>query len=247
MAGHSKWHNIRLRKGKQDAVRGKTFTRLARELIIAARNGGGDPDANNSLRLAIQKARAANMPADTIKRNIQRGTGEVEGVNYEQVVYEGYGPGGIAVIVQCLTENRNRTVADVRLIFSKCGGNMSESGSVSWQFKPEGLITVEEGVTEDRLFEVAMDAGAEDISSDEGVFQVTTAPDDLHRVVNALEAAGIQITDAELTMTPTNTVEVGENEAPGVLRLMDMLEDNDDVQQTFANFDISEEVMKAVQ
>jgi len=246
MAGHSKWHNIRIRKGKQDAARGKTFTRLAREIIMAARTGGGDPDLNNSLRLAIQKARAENMPADTIKRNIQRGTGEEQGIVYESVFYEGFGPAGIAIILQCLTENRNRTVADIRHIFSKCGGNMSESGSVSWQFKPQGLIRVDD-VPEEKLMEVAMEAGAEDITNEEGTWEVLTAPDDLHKVVQALETAGIQIADAELTMIPSNTVAVSEKDAPAVFRIMDMLDDCDDVQQTFSNFDIPDEIMKSLE
>jgi YebC/PmpR family DNA-binding regulatory protein len=248
MSGHSKWHNIRIRKGKQDAERGKIFTRLAREIIVAARAGGGDIDLNNTLRLAVQKARAANMPADTIKRNIMRGTGEAEGIVYEQVTYEGYGPAGVAVIVECLTENRNRTVSEVRHAFTKAGGNLSEPGSVAWQFTPKGVITIAAATTtEDKVFEVAMDAGAEDLSTEEDSFIVTTAPEELHLVQGALEQAGIAATDVEYTLIATNTVKVGEEDAPAVIRFMEALDDVDDVQQTYANFDISEEVMKAVE
>jgi YebC/PmpR family DNA-binding regulatory protein len=248
MSGHSKWHNIRLRKGKQDAIRGKTFTRIAREIIIAARNGGGDQEMNPSLRSAIAKAKEANMPADNIKRNIQRGTGEIEGAQYEQLTYEGYGPGGIAVIVQCFTENKNRTVSEVRHAFSKYGGNLSESGSVAWQFKSQGLITVDAGATtEDALFEVAMEAGAENLTLEDDVFEVTTSPDELHIVQVAIEKAGILITDASLDLFPTNMVQVDEKDVRAVVRFMDALDDLDDVQETYANFDISEEVMEAVE
>jgi YebC/PmpR family DNA-binding regulatory protein len=249
MSGHSKWHNIRIRKTKQDAERGKIFTRLAREIIVAARVGGGDVDSNNTLRIAVQKARAANMPADTIKRNIQRGTGEAEGITYEQVTYEGYGPAGVAVMVECLTENRNRTVSEVRHAFTKFGGNLSEPGSVAWQFAPKGVINIEKSkVTEDKLFEVAMEAGAEDLATeDEETYEVTTAPDALHIVQTAIEKAGIPIADAQYTLIPTNTVKVGADDAPSVIRFMEGLDDVDDVQQTYANFDIPEEVMKAVE
>ncbi|MEP0765078.1 MAG: YebC/PmpR family DNA-binding transcriptional regulator [Fimbriimonadia bacterium] len=244
MAGHSKWHNIRIRKEKQDAQRGKIFTRIAREIIVAARNGGGDPEMNPSLRVAVEKAREANMPADTIKRNIQRGTGEMEGVVYEQVSYEGYGPAGVAVVVMCLTENRNRTVADVRHVFSKHGGNMSEPGSVTWQFRSVGLISVDaQALPEDRMVELAMEAGAEDLSTEDGIYEITTAPEDLHKVQCALEAAGVKVQGSELTLTPINVVAVAEADAPAVMRFMDALEDLDDVQNVYANFDIPDEVM----
>ena len=246
MSGHSKWHNIRLRKGKMDAVRGKAFTRLARDIIVAAKAGGGNPDSNIRLRYAIQKAREASMPADNIKRAIQRGTGEIEGVSYEEITYEGYGPGGVAILAQCLTDNKQRTVSDVRSYFTKTGGRLGETGSVNYLFTAKGVIEIEAGkVDEDKLMEVAIEAGAEDVqSTDDGGFEVTTEPGDLNTVQQALETAGIAYTSAESTMIPLNTVQIEGKEAQQVLRLIDMLEENDDVQNVYANFDMSEEEME---
>lgn len=246
MAGHSKWHNIRLRKGKQDAERGKLFTRLAREIIVAAREGGGNPDANPRLRMAIQKARDAHMPQENIKRAIQRGTGEIAGAAYEEVVYEGYAPGGVAVMVECLTDNRNRTVSEVRAAFSKCGGNLGESGCVSWMFKPRGIIRIPKHAgDEDTVLAAALDAGADDMTTEEEFYEVYTEPEDLHQVREAIEQAGLPIENAEITMVPTTTVHVEGKEAQQVLRLMDMLDELDDVQQVYANFDIAEEEIES--
>ncbi len=247
MSGHSKWHNIRLRKGKMDAERGARFTKLAREIIVAAKQGGGNPDANLRLRLAIQKARENSMPQDKIKNAIQRGTGEIEGVNYEEVTYEGYGPNAVALLVECATDNRNRTVADIRNIFNKNGGRLGESGSVAYLFgPPAGVITVSRTVTdEDSLIAVALEAGAEDVKAEEETFDVYTGPGELGRVVEALEAAGIKSLGSEITRIPTNTVRVEGKDAQQVLRLLEMLEDHDDVQKVHANFDIPDEVLES--
>jgi YebC/PmpR family DNA-binding regulatory protein len=249
MSGHSKWHNIRLRKGKMDAVRGKAFTRLARDIIVAAKGGGGNPDANIRLRYAIQKAREASMPADNIKRAIQRGTGEIEGVTYEEITYEGYGPGGVAVLVQCMTDNKQRTVSDVRSYFTKTGGRLGETGSVNYLFTAKGVIEIEAGAAdEDKLMDVAIEAGAEDVQpTEEGGFEITTEPGDLNTVQQALETAGIAYASAEATMIPLNTVHVEGKEAQQVLRLIDLLEENDDVQNVYANFDIPVEELEAAE
>jgi YebC/PmpR family DNA-binding regulatory protein len=247
MSGHSKWHNIRLKKGKMDAERGKIFTKLAREIIVAAKEGGGNPEANARLRLAVQKARDASMPQENIKRAIQRGTGELEGVNYEELTYEGYGPGGAAVMVDVLTDNKNRTVAEVRNIFSKPGGSLGESGCVAWIFDPKGLISVpKDGLDEDTVMMAALDAGAEDVRSEEETFDVITSPEDLPAVRQALTDAGIPFTLAEVTMLPKSTVELKGKEAQQMIRLMEQLEDHDDVQHVYANFDIAENVMAAL-
>lgn len=246
MSGHSKWHNIRLRKGKQDAERGATFTKVSREIIVAARIGGGNPETNFRLRLAIQKAREVSMPADNIKRAIQRGTGEIEGTQYEECQYEGYGPGGVAIIVACLTDNRNRTVADLRTIFSKNGGSLGESGCVSWMFESKGVVTLQKNaVDEDSLMMIALDAGAEDIQTEGDTFMVISQPDDLPKVRQALEDANISFVSAEVTMLPKSTVQVEGKEASQVLRLVQQLEDHDDVQQVHANFDIPEDIIEA--
>jgi len=247
MSGHSKWHNIRLRKGRQDAERGKIFTKIAREIIVAARQGGGNPDANNRLRLAIQKARENSMPADSIKRAIQRGTGELEGMSYEEVSYEGYGPAGVAILVQCLTDNRNRTIADLRSVFGKCGGNLGESGCVAWMFEPKGVISIpSDAADEDSVMMAVLDAGAEDVRTEGDTIEVTTRPEDLQAVRDALTSAGIQFTSAEVTMLPKSTIRVeNEKEASQILRLMDMLEDLDDVQNVYSNFDIPEEILQS--
>jgi YebC/PmpR family DNA-binding regulatory protein len=244
MSGHSKWHNIRLKKGKMDAERGKIFTKLSREIIMAARGGGGNPDGNLRLKMAIAKARENSMPADKIKSAIQRGTGEVEGAVYDELNYEGYGPSGVAVLVACATDNRNRTVAELRNIFSKCGGNLGESGSVAWQFSRRGLISVpKNGKSEDDVMEAAIEAGAEDVKIEEETFDIYTAPEDFVGVREALEGSGIAIASAELTMIPSTTVAVEGKAAEQMIRLMDQLEDHDDVQNVYANFDIPESVM----
>ncbi len=247
MSGHSKWHNIRLRKGKQDAERGKLFTKIGKEIIVAAKAGGGNPDANLRLRMAINSARQNSMPADTIKRAVQRGTGEIEGSNYEELTYEGYGPGGVAVMVQCLTDNKQRTVADVRSIFNKNGGRLGESGSVGYLFIPQGIIIIEPSVTtEDALMEVALDAGAEDVrATDEGGFEITTAFEDFGAVRDALDAAKIAYSAAETTMVPSTSVDLTGKDAVQTLRLVDTLEDHDDVQNVYANFDMSEDELEA--
>jgi YebC/PmpR family DNA-binding regulatory protein len=247
MSGHSKWHNIRLRKGKQDAERGKTFTKLAKEIIIAAKEGGGNPDANMRLRTAVDAARKASMPQDNIKRAIQRGTGELGGESYAELTYEGYGPGGVAVLVQCLTDNKQRTVADVRAIFSKNGGRLGESGSVGYLFQPKGVFLIDPGITsEDTLMEVALEAGAEDIqATDDGGFEVTTAREDFGTVRDALDGAKVPLASAELAMIPTTTVHLEGKEAEQVLRLVDRLEEHDDVQNVYANFDIPDEELAA--
>lgn len=246
MSGHSKWHNIRLRKGKQDAVRSKLFTKIAREMIVAAREGGSNPDSNLRLKLAIQKARDNSMPADNIKRAVQRGTGEVEGASYEEIPYEGYGPGGVAVLVACLTDNRNRTVAELRNIFSKCGGNLGESGCVAWMFEQTGLIEIpSDNADEDTVMMATMDAGAEDIRVEGDTIEVICQPGDLAKVRDALIEAGIGFANAEVTMLPKNTVKIEDSkEASQILRLLDALDDNDDVQQVYANFDIPDELMQ---
>lgn len=248
MSGHSKWHNIRLRKGKQDLQRGKIFTKLAREIIVAAKQGGGNPDANLALRMAIQKARENSMPADNIKRAIQRGTGEIEGASYEEITYEGYGPAGVAILVPCLTDNRNRTVAELRNIFSKNGGNLGEMGCVGWMFDQKGLAQIPvDKSDEETVMMATMDAGAEDIKTEDEMIQVTCAPESLAGVRDALTEAGIEFTSAEFTMIPKTTVRVEDSkEAARIIRLVEALEDNDDVQQAYANFDIPDEILQEV-
>lgn len=245
MAGHSKWHNIRLRKEKQDATRGKIFTKLTREIIVAARVGGGNPEANPRLREAIEKAREASMPVENIRRAIQKGTGELEGAHYEEVTYEGYGPGGVAILVRAMTDNRNRTVADIRHIFSRYGGSLGESGCVAWLFDPKGIIEVpKEAADEDTVMMAALDAGAEDVRIDEDGYEVITSPEDLHKVRQVFEQQGIPFTMAEITMLPKSTVHLEGKEAEQMLRLMEGLEDHEDVQQVYANFDIPAEVLQ---
>ncbi|HEV3328931.1 MAG TPA: YebC/PmpR family DNA-binding transcriptional regulator [Acidimicrobiales bacterium] len=246
MSGHSKWATTKHRKGAQDKARAKLFAKLIRQVEVAAREGGGDVSANANLRAMYQKARDGSVPLDTIERAIKRGTGELDGVRYEQVTYEGYGPGGVAVLVDTLTDNRNRTGAEMRSIFSRNGGSMAEPGAVAWQFERKGSIEVGRDVDEDTLMELATDAGAEDLESDPDGFSVTTAPGDLATVREALEAKGVTVKNAELTMVPTTTIEVGdESEAKRVLRLMDAIDDHDDVQNVHANFDIPEAVLAA--
>jgi len=246
MSGHSKWHSIKHKKGALDAKRGKLFTKFIKEITVAARSGGGDPDANARLRKAILDAKSGNMPNDTIDRAIRRGTGEEEGVNYEEITYEGYGPGGVALLIQSMTDNRNRTVAEIRHIFSKNGGNLGESGSVGWMFEKKGYIVVEKAAkSEEELFELAIDAGADDLRDDEDNFEIITSPDAFDTVLNAVKGAGIEPQVAEVEMVPQNYVRLEGSDARQMLKLVEALEDHDDVQKVSANFDISEADMAA--
>jgi YebC/PmpR family DNA-binding regulatory protein len=239
VAGHSKWANIQHRKGRQDEKRGKVWTRVIREIMVAARQGGGDLSANPRLRLAVEKAKAANMPADTIKRNIDKATGNLEGVQYEEIRYEGYGIGGAAIILDTMTDNKVRTVAEVRHAFSKHGGNMGTEGSVAFQFRNVGQLILAPGTSEDKVLEVALDAGAEDVVSDEdGAIEVITAPADFEKVKNAVEAAGFKPELAEVTMRPENTVELAGEDAARMQKLLDVLEDLDDVQNVYHNAEL---------
>ena len=239
MAGHSKWANIQHRKGRQDEKRGRVWTRLIREIIVAARHGGGDANANPRLRLAIDKAKAANMPADTIKRNVDKATGNLDGVNYEELRYEGYGVGGAAIIVDTMTDNRVRTVAEIRHILSKNGGNLGTEGSVAFQFKNCGQFIFAPGTDEDKVMETALEAGAEDvITDDEGAIEVLTAPGDFEAVQKALEAAGLQPEVAEVTMRAENPIELAGEDALRMQKLLDMLEDQDDVQNVYSNAEL---------
>ena len=248
MSGHSKWATIKHKKGAADKARGKLFAKLIRQVEVAAREGGGDPDSNPTLRTMFQKAREASVPMDTIERAIKRGTGELEGVRYEQVSYEGYAPSGVAVIVECLTDNRNRTGADIRAIFSKNGGSMAEPGAVSWQFDRKGVILVPKSVGEDDLMLVALEAGAEDISDSGDQWQVTTPPSDLPAVRSALDEAGLAVESSEVTLLPSTTIELEkEGDAKKVLHLVDLLEDHDDVQNVYANFDIPDAILELVE
>jgi YebC/PmpR family DNA-binding regulatory protein len=241
MAGHSKWANIQHRKGRQDEKRQRIWTRVVREIMVAARTGGGDPTANPRLRLAIEKAKAANMPADTVKRNIDKATGNLEGVTYEEIRYEGYGIGGAAIIVDTMTDNRVRTVAEVRHAFSKHGGNMGTEGSVAFQFKHCGQLIFAPGTSEDKVMEVALEAGAEDvIADDDGAIEVLTSTTDFEAVKNALEAAGLTADMAEVTMRAENSIDLSGDDAAKMQKLLDILEDLDDVQNVFHNATISE-------
>lgn len=244
MSGHSKWSTIKRKKGALDAKRGKIFTKLIKEITIAARLGGGDPDGNPRLRTAIQTAKGANMPQDNITRAIAKGTGELEGVNYEECAYEGYGPNGVAILISVLTDNRNRTGAEIRHILTKNNGTMAEPNAVAWNFEKKGLFLVlQESVDEETLMELALEAGAEDFESTDDLFEIHTSPDTFETVREALEQSGIPTESAELAMLPKSTVKLEGREAEQMLRLMEALEDNDDVQNVYANFDISEEQM----
>lgn len=241
MSGHSKWHSIKHKKGALDAKRGKLFTKFIKEITVAARSGGGDPDGNARLRKAIADAKAGNMPNDTIERAIRRGTGEEEGVHYEEVTYEGYGPGGVALLIETMTDNRNRTVAEVRHLLSKNGGNLGESGSVGWMFDKKGYIVVEKArKPEDELFELAIEAGADDLRDDEENFEIITSPENFESVLAAVKTAGIEPQVAEVMMVPQTYVKLEGPEARQMLKLMEAIEDHDDVQKVSANFDISE-------
>ncbi len=245
MAGHSKWANIKHRKGAADARRGKIFTKLTKEIIVAARMGGGDPNANPRLRKAINAAKAENMPKDKIERAVKKGTGELEGVNYEESTYEGYGPGGAAILVESLTDNKNRAVAEIRHIFSKHGGSLGENGSVAWMFDKKGYLVIEKSaVDEDTLMETALEAGAEDVREDGNNFEVITAPEDFEAVREAIEKASIPNITAEVTMLPQNTTTLTGGQAEKMIKLMDALEDCDDVQKVYTNADIPDEVMQ---
>ncbi len=236
MAGHSKWANIQHRKGRQDEKRGKAWTRVIREIMVAARLGGGDPGINPRLRLAIEKAKAVNLPVETVKRNIDKATGNLDGVSYEEIRYEGYGIGGAAIIVDCMTDNRVRTVAEVRHAFSKHGGNMGTEGSVAFQFKHCGMLLFAPGTSEDKLMEVALEAGAEDVvTGDDGSIEVLTAPPDFEAVKQALEAAGLKPEMAEVTMRAENTIELAGLDAERMQKLLDVIEDLDDVQDLYHN------------
>jgi YebC/PmpR family DNA-binding regulatory protein len=245
MSGHSKWSTIKRQKGANDAKRGALFTKVAREISVAARQGGGDPDANYRLRLAIDKARSVNMPADNIKRTIEKATGGGEGEQYEEIVYEGYGPGGVAILVEAATDNRNRTAAEVRSVFTKAGGQLAGSGAVAWQFEPRGLITVASG-DPDEVALAAIDAGASDVDTTVEPVEIYTEPADLESVRKAIEGGGTAVEDAEIAMIAKQTVELDEAKARQALRLVELLEDLDDVQRVTANFDIPENVFAEV-
>ena len=247
MSGHSKWASIRHKKGAADAKRGKIFSRLIKEITVAARLGGGDPTGNPRLRTAIQAAKAENMPKDNIERAVKKGTGELEGTSYEEINYEAYGPGGVAIMIDCLTDNRNRTVADIKHIFDRHGGNIGEPGCVSWMFKKRGLIVFEKDkVEEEKLFDLALEAGAEDIDEGETEFEVTTDPADFEAVKTVFDNAGLSYTLAEMSLIPQNTVKLEGKGAEQMLNLMEALEDNDDISHVYANFDIPDEVMEGM-
>lgn len=247
MSGHSKWATIKHKKGAADKARAKIFNKIARQLEVAAREGGGDPTANATLRTYVQKAKAAQMTNDAIDRAIKRGTGENSGGNFEAITYEGYAPGGVALLIDVLTDNRNRSGADVRGVFSKLGGSMAEPGAVSWQFRRAGVIHVPGSVAEDDVMLAALDAGADDVSRSGDTWEITSDPSIVYDVKAALEAAGIEVLSAESTMVSSTTIEVTDAEtAKKVLRIVDALEDNDDVQDVYGNFDIAEDLMEAI-
>jgi YebC/PmpR family DNA-binding regulatory protein len=246
MSGHSKWATIKRKKGKADAERGKIFTRHIKEITIAARDGGGDPEGNPRLRSAIAAAKGSNMPADNIKRAIQKGTGELPGVSYESVTYEGYGPGGVAIYMEVFTDNKNRVVAEIRHILSKYGGNLGANGCVAWMFEKKGIVTVElDASDEDTIMELATDAGAEDIITEAGSYEILVDPNDIDTIRLAVEAKNIAMASAEVTMRPTNSVKVEkESEASSLLKMLELLEDNDDIQKVYVNFDIEESILE---
>ena len=244
MAGHSKWANIKHRKAAVDAKRGKLFTKLSREITVAARQGGGDPEYNFALRLAIERAKAANMPSETIERAIKRGTGEIEGERLEEVIYEAYGPYGVAMLIQVVTDNRNRTVAELRHILNKRGGSLGESGSVMWQFDRKGAITIDaDGMDPEEVALLAIDAGAEDFELDQNLVSIYTDPSELEAVKQELESQGMRVVNAELSLLPKTALQLEPEQALQVLRLMEALEELDDVQRVYSNLDISDEVI----
>lgn len=246
MSGHSKWSTIKRKKGAADAKRGAAFTKIGKEIITAARQGGGDITMNPRLRLAVEKAKSVNMPKENIERGIKRGTGELEGVNYEESVYEGYGPGGAAILIEVLTDNKNRTAGDIRHILTKMGGSLGAPNSVAWMFEKKGYLALErgEGVSEEKLMEVALEGGAEDIRESESGWEVITDPHDFEAVKGALEGASLPIASAEITMVPKSNVTLKGKEAASMLRLMSSLEDHDDVQNVYSNFDIPDSEME---
>jgi YebC/PmpR family DNA-binding regulatory protein len=244
MSGHNKWSTIKHKKGAADAKRGQVFTKLIKEITVAARLGGGDPEGNPRLRAAMDKAKAENMPKDNIERAIKKGTGELEGVTYEEINYEGYGPGGVAVLVEVMTDNRNRSVSDIRSIFTKCNGNMGETGCVSWMFDKKGLIVFPKTVDFDKLFEAALEAGAEDVADEDEQYEVLTDPANFLEVRESLAKAGFTSDSAEVTMIPQTMIALEGKNAENMIKLMDRLEENDDVQNVYANFDISSEEME---
>jgi YebC/PmpR family DNA-binding regulatory protein len=246
MSGHSKWHSIKHKKGATDAKRGKLFTKFIKEITVAARSGGGDPDANARLRKAVLDAKAGNMPNDTIDRAIRRGTGAETGIHYDEITYEGYGPGGVALLIEAVTDNRNRTVAEIRHVFSKNGGNLGETGSVGWLFEKKGYIVVDKAAKpEEELFEIAIEAGADDVRDDEDNVEIITSPENFESVQAAIKSAGIEPQVAEVSMVPQNYVKLEGSSAQQMLRLMEAMEDHDDVQKVYANFDIDEAEMAA--
>ncbi len=245
MSGHSKWSTIKHKKAATDAKRGKAFTKLIKEITVSARDGGGDPTANPRLRTAVANAKSVNMPNDNIERAIKKGTGELPGVTYDEISYEGYGMGGVAVMVDVLTDNKNRTVAEIRSIFTKAGGSVGENGCVSWMFDKKGLITVlAEAVEEDELMEIVLDAGADDINMSDGIYEIKTPAGKLELVRDAITAKNLKIESAEISMIPQSTVKLDEGDAKKMLKLMDALDDQDDVQKVYANFDIPDDIME---
>lgn len=247
MSGHSKWATTKRKKAAIDAKKGKIFTKITKEITVAAKIGGSDPDGNARLRTAILKAKEANMPADNIKKAVMKGTGELPGVTYEETTYEGYGPNGVAVYIEIMTDNKNRTVAEIRKTFTRHGGNMGEAGCVSWMFHKKGYIVVEKNkADEDKLMSLALDAGAEDMKSDNNNFEIITAPKDFEKVKEVLKQNNIEMSVSEITMVPQNYIKLDGKEAEQMLKLMDELEDHDDVQNVYANFDIPEEIMARV-
>jgi YebC/PmpR family DNA-binding regulatory protein len=252
MSGHSKWATIKRKKAATDSARGRLFTRLIKEIVIAARNGGGNPEGNPRLRLAIQTARAANMPAENIKRGIQRGTGELPGVTYEEITYEGYGPGGSAILVESVTDNANRTVSELRHAFSRHNGNLGQAGSVAWMFQKKGTITIPRSgqtapLSEDDIMAIVLEPGADDLQTDEESFTVTTSPQTFEAVKKALEDSSVHVESATLGMVPQNTVKVTGKDAEQLLKLMEALEEHDDVQYVYSNFDIEEKELASIQ
>jgi YebC/PmpR family DNA-binding regulatory protein len=246
MSGHSKWASIKHKKGAIDAKRGKVFTRLIKEISVAARMGGGDPGGNPRLRQAVLAARAENMPKDNIERAIKKGTGELEGMSFEEVSYEAYGPGGVALLIDCLTDNKNRTVADLKYIFDRHGGNIGSPGCVSWIFEKKGVIAFDKGkIEEEKLLDVALDAGAEDVSQSGDQFEVVMKPNDFEKIKKAFDSLGLKYSLAEISMIPQKTVRLEGKKAEQMLNLMEALEDNDDINHVYANFDIPDEVMEA--
>jgi YebC/PmpR family DNA-binding regulatory protein len=247
MSGHSRWSQIKRKKGKTDVQRGKLFSKILREITVAARNGGGDPKGNLRLKAAIESAKGANMPADNVKRAIQKGTGELPGESYEEITYEGYAPGGVAVLVHVMTDNRNRTAPEIRHVFEKGGGNMGAAGAVAWMFERKGIVHVDaDKIAEDDLLEKALEAGADDVKKVEKAFEISTAPDEMEAVRSALETQGVPVLEASAVMVPQSTVRVEGKDAAAVLRLIEALEEQDDVQAVYSNYDIPDEVLDAI-